>query len=244
MTARREAAEPPLYDLPFDLTASPPEQPVPAAMPTSENPVLPELPPVPPEEVLVPPEMPVPTEESAPLELPAPTTPEPSAEPVEKPTRKRHHSEPEILPAEKNEDSWTPAYRDAPAEQRHRATSKKATDRTPETTPQEPGEPPRVKTRGVSPARKAYRTAKTSTNRDTAPIEERRSVKEKGGTSNAQQPQTMEPGRQKFIREQGREATAQRAEAHIPKSHTAYAQAEAPPAVVEKHSVPQRRHRR
>ena len=241
MTARREAVEPPLYDLPFDLTTAPTEQPVPAAMPTPENPVLPELPPAAPEGVTASAETPVLAEPSAPLELPAPATPEPSVEPVEKSARRRHHSEPETLPAEKNEDAWTPAYRDTPTEQRHGATSKKTANRTPETTPQEPGEPYRVKTRDASPARKAERAEKTPTGRDAAPVEERRSVKEKGGASNAQQSPAMEPGRQKFIRERGLEATARQTEARIPENRNAYAHTEARPAVVEEHSVPQLR---
>ncbi|MBQ9349248.1 MAG: hypothetical protein IJT94_18240, partial [Oscillibacter sp.] len=237
MTARREAAEPSLYDLPFDLTAVPPEQPAAAALPTSETPVLPELPPAAPEGVIAPAETPVLAEPSAPLELPAPATPEPSAEPVEKAARRRHRSEPEVLPAEKKEDAWTPAYRGTPAEQRHGTASKTTADRTPETTSQEPEEPPKVRTRDASPTRKADRTAKTLTGRDAAPIEEQRSVKEKGGGATAQQTQTTEPGRQKFIREQEREAATRQTEVHIPESRNAYAHTEVRPAVVEEHSV-------
>ena len=123
---RKEAEAPPLYDLPFDLTASqePPVSPVSAA---SMDSMLPELPPDAQEGAVIPASTQNLTQPSAPLELPAP---ELSAEPAVKPKRRRTHSEPECLPAEKKEDSWTPAYRDAPAELHTGTASNEIADKT------------------------------------------------------------------------------------------------------------------
>ena len=271
MTARREAGEPPLYDLPFDLTATtepsvsaelPPT--APAELPPPESPALPELPPAVQEGAMVSAETTALAEPSAPLELPAP---EPAAEPasmepVEKPARRRPRPEPEIPLAETKEDAWTPAYRDAPETRPHDTASKTTTDKASDM-PQESGEPPKVRTRDASPARKADRKDRTPAGRDSAPIGERQTVKEKGGDTSERQSQTTEPGRQKLIRERGREAntpptetrileanvpevtpqptTTHVSETHVPEHQSAYTHTNPLPKTGTEHPVPQTR---
>ena len=224
---RKEATEPPLYDLPFDLTAQT-EPTAPAELSPPVSPTIPELPPSTPEVAMVPAETPAVAEPTAPLELP---TPESAAE---KTVKRRKNAAPESFAvedsAEKKGESWTPAYRDAPTEQRHTAMPGKSDEAMPDTPARESGNLPKGKNREKSRVRKAEHTVKTHTGGETVPAGERRIVKEKDGASTVQPPQNVEAGKRKFIRERGRETAAQRTEAIIPERRPTYAQASSLPS--------------
>ena len=207
---RREASVPPLYDLPFDLTG---EQETPSSPGTSNTPAIPELPPANSDNIAT---VSAVDRTTAPLELPEPEKP---AELPEKRSRHRSHSEPEPVSFEKQEEAWTPAFRDGQSNRNPIPASEKTTEPTPDRNEQ----PPKIRTREGLPARKTDRDVKTPRNRHDISIEGRQTVKEKGGVPVYRDGKATEPGRQKLIREQVQKTRERQYENRLSEKRPLYA---------------------
>ena len=242
--SRNKGAEPPPDDLPFDETAPQETAPGTEAAPVTEelpvteypslpehaeNPALPEHPVSPEaagtESAFVSEQPPSAGQPPLPEHSDFPETVTPTETPVaeesqaESRSRRRSRREEEPVQTEQSEESWRPAYQDAPPTASVRPVTvivKKAGNAARE----DSGRVPRGREGGALRARNADHTVKTLAGNDAPPLLKGHSVREAAALPPPTgQSAAAEYGRRKLIQERGRELTAKRTDVPLLESN-------------------------